>query len=169
MFRLFFTQYYLPLSRWNETLIAVTDCSLLNEKSYKNAGKTVLAQKKCLRRVLGNNLMMTLYFSCLLECTELLIVFLVWRHFSKVFFRDGHDKLALTLNLFFIAFFGYSCTLIFRGSLSSFRFFHTHCLQLVCDNVAFTLLNIRDNSVVINKLRQDKSGQALRCSGERFC
>ena len=106
--------------------------------------------------------MMTLYFSCLLECTELLIVFLVWRHFSKVFFRDGHDKLALTLNLFFIAFFGYSCTLIFRGSLSSFRFFHTHCLQLVCDNVAFTLLNITDNSVVINKLRQDKSSQALK-------
>ena len=31
------------------------------------------------------------------------------------------------------------------------------------------LLNITDNSVVIYKLRQDKSGQALRCSGERFC
>ena len=30
-------------------------------------------------------------------------------------------------------------------------------------------LNITDNSVVINKLRQDKSGQALRCSRERFC
>ena len=30
-------------------------------------------------------------------------------------------------------------------------------------------LNITDNSVVINKLRQDKSGQALRCTGERFC
>ena len=31
------------------------------------------------------------------------------------------------------------------------------------------LLNITDNSVVIDKLRQDKSGQALRSSGERFC
>ena len=159
MFRLFFTQYYVPLSRWNETLMAVTDCSLLNEKSNKKCRGIQSQRKKMFyKSVLGNNLMMTLYFSCLLECTELLIVFLVWRHFSKVFFRDGHDKLALTLNLFFIAFFGYSCTLIFRGSLSSFRFFHAHCLQLVCDNVAFTLLNIRDNSVVINKLRQDKSG-----------
>ena len=31
------------------------------------------------------------------------------------------------------------------------------------------LLNITDNSVVIDKLRQDKSGQTLRSSGERFC
>ena len=31
------------------------------------------------------------------------------------------------------------------------------------------LLNITDNSVVIYKVRQDKSGQALRSSGERFC
>ena len=31
------------------------------------------------------------------------------------------------------------------------------------------LLNITDNSVIIYKLRQDKSGQALTCSGECFC
>ena len=31
------------------------------------------------------------------------------------------------------------------------------------------LLNITDNSVVIHKLRQDKRGQTLRSSGERFC
>ena len=31
------------------------------------------------------------------------------------------------------------------------------------------LLNITDSSVIIHKLRQDKSGQALRSSGERFC
>ena len=31
------------------------------------------------------------------------------------------------------------------------------------------LLNITDNSVVIHKLRQDKSGQALTCSEECFC
>ena len=76
------------------------------------------------------------------------------------------------INLFFIAFSGYFCTLIFPLSLSSFRFFHTHCFQLVCDNVLFTLLsrlNITDNSVVINKMLQDKSGQALWCLGERFC
>ena len=29
--------------------------------------------------------------------------------------------------------------------------------------------NITDNSVLINKLRRNKSGQAFRCSGERFC
>ena len=29
------------------------------------------------------------------------------------------------------------------------------------------LLNITDNNVLIHKLRQDKSGQALRCLGER--
>ena len=39
----------------------------------------------------------------------------------------------------------------------------------MCDNVAFTLLNITDHSVVINKLQQDRSGQTLRCSGKRFC
>ena len=33
----------------------------------------------------------------------------------------------------------------------------------------YPLLNITDNNVVIHKLRQDKSGQALRSSGERFC
>ena len=35
------------------------------------------------KSVIGNNLMMTLYFSCWLECTELLTDILVWRHFSK--------------------------------------------------------------------------------------
>ena len=105
--------------------------------------------------------MMTLYFSRLQECTELLIDILVWRHFSKVSFRDGHDKLALTLDLFFIAFSRYFCTLIFPQSLSSCRFLHTSSLQLVCDDVPFTLLNITDHSVVIDKLQQDKSGQAL--------
>ena len=32
-----------------------------------------------------------------------------------------------------------------------------------------SLLNITDSSVVIHKLRQDKGGQTLRCSGEHFC
>ena len=76
---------------------------------------------------------MTLYFSCLLECTELLIDILVWRHFSQ---SDVHLSLA-------------------------FRFFHIHCFQLVCDNVPFTLFNITVNSAVINKLRQDKGGQVF--------
>ena len=34
-------------------------------------------------------------------------------------------------------------------------------LQLVCDNVLFTHLNITVHSVVIDKLQQEKSGQAL--------
>ena len=76
-------------------------------------------------------------------------------------FRDGHEKLALTLDLFFIAFSRYFCTLIFPQSLSLCRFLHTSSLQLVCDDVPFTLLNITDHSVVIDKLQQDKSGQAL--------
>ena len=75
MFRLFFTQYYVPLSRWNETLIAVSECSLLNEQSYKNCQEDSLGAKEMFyKSVIGNNLMMTLYFSCLQECTECLIV-----------------------------------------------------------------------------------------------
>ena len=85
--------------------------------------------------------MMPLYFTYLLECTELLIDILVWRHFSQ---SDVHLSLA-------------------------FRFFHIHCFQLVCDNVPFTLFNITVNSAVINKLRQDEGGQVLWCSGKRFC
>ena len=76
-------------------------------------------------------------------------------------FRDGHEKLALTLDLLFIAFSRYFCTLIFPQSLSLCRFLHTSSLQLVCDDVPFTLLNITDHSVVIDKLQQDKSGQVL--------
>ena len=64
----------MPLSRWNETLIAVADCSLLNEQSYKECREDSLsAKQRFYKGVTGNNLIMTLYFSCLLECTELLI------------------------------------------------------------------------------------------------
>ena len=73
------------------------------------------------KSVIGNNLMMTSYFSCLLECTECYSIFLVRRHFSKLFFRDGHDKLVLTLNLLFTAFSRYFCTLIFPRSFLSCR------------------------------------------------
>ena len=45
---------------------------------------------------------------------------------------------------------------------SASELFDCDSLQLVCDNVLFTLLNIKDNSVVIIKLRQDKSRQALK-------
>ena len=45
---------------------------------------------------------------------------------------------------------------------SASELFDCYSLQLVCDNVLFTLLNIKDNSVVIIKLRQDKSRQALK-------
>ena len=55
----------------------------------------------------------------------------------------------MTNQFIFYCIFRYFCTLIFLRS------------QLVYDNVLFTLLNITDNSVVINKLRQDKCCQAL--------
>ena len=42
---------------------------------------------------------------------------------------------------------------------SASELFDCYSLQLVCDNVLF---NIKDNSVVIIKLRQDKSRQALK-------
>ena len=45
---------------------------------------------------------------------------------------------------------------------SASELFDCYSLQLDCDNVLFTLLNIKDNSVVIIKLLQDKSGQALK-------
>ena len=45
---------------------------------------------------------------------------------------------------------------------SASELFDCYSLQLVCHNVLFTLLNIKDNSVVIIKLRQDKSRQALK-------
>ena len=80
-------------------------------------------------------------------------------------FRDSHDKLVLTLDLFFIAFSGYFCILIFPRCLSYDLYLsyicHTYGLQLVGDNVSFMLLNITDHSIVIEKLWQDKSGQAL--------
>ena len=54
--------------------MAVSDCSLLNEQSYNKCQEDSLSAKKMLyKSIIGNNLMMTLYFSCLLECTELLI------------------------------------------------------------------------------------------------
>ena len=80
------------------------------------------------------------------------MIFLVWPHLSKVSFRDGHDKLALPFDLFFIAFFIYFCSLIFPWSLPSFRYFHTHSFPLICYSIPFTLLNITENSVAINKL-----------------
>ena len=69
----------------------------------KNAEKTVLVEKNMFyKSVIGNNLMMTSYFSCLQECTECYSIFLVRRHFSKLFFRDGHDKLVLYFSLHFL-------------------------------------------------------------------
>ena len=54
--------------------IVVSDCCLLNEKSHKICREDSLSGKNMFyKNVTGNNLMMTLYFSCLLECAELLI------------------------------------------------------------------------------------------------
>ena len=66
---------------WNETLIAVSDCSLLNEQSYKKC------YEYSLRVVKKKKLMMTLYFSCLLECTELLIDIFSSAAFLKSLFQ----------------------------------------------------------------------------------
>ena len=68
-------ELYTLIFPWNETLMAVSDCSLLNEQSYNKCQEDSLStQKKMLYKgIIGNNVMMTLYFSCLLECTELLI------------------------------------------------------------------------------------------------
>ena len=139
----------------------------------KNAEKTVLVEKNMFyKSVIGNNLMMTSYFSCLLECTECYSIFLVRRHFSKVFFRDGHDKLALTLNLLFTAFSRYFCTLIFPRSLLSCRFFHTYSLQLVCDNVAFTfwpdvwlMWNLSETLMCLIEETGDRAPISVRAGG----
>ena len=67
-------ELYTLIFPWNETLMAVSDCSLLNEQSYKNCQEDSLSAKEMFyKSVIGNNLMMTLYFSCLQECTELFI------------------------------------------------------------------------------------------------
>ena len=77
----------MPLSR-SETLIAVSDCSLLNEQSYKKCREDSLSAKQRLYKgVTGNNL----YFSCLLECTELLIDI-----FSLAAFLKSHSEMAVT-------------------------------------------------------------------------
>ena len=115
------------LLKWTIRIV-VSDCNSLPEwtNPLKYAEKTVLVEKIFFIRMLGNNLMMTLYFSACLNAQNCSLIFLVWLHFSKVFFRDGHDKLALTLNLFFIAFSGYFRTLIFPRSLLSCRLYHTY-------------------------------------------
>ena len=41
-----------------------------------------------------------------------------------------------------------------------------HSFPLICGSVPLTLLNITENGIVINKLRQDNSDQSLRCSGD---
>ena len=46
MLQIIFRKSYVPLSRWNETLIAVSDCSLLNEQSYKKCQEVSLSAKK---------------------------------------------------------------------------------------------------------------------------
>ena len=56
--------------------------------------------------------------------------------------------------------------LVYRMTCVSLRLFHNNLGNL---QEFLALLNITGNSVVINKLWQDKRGQALRCSGERFC
>ena len=106
------------LLKWTIRIV-VSDCNSLPEwtNPLKYAEKTVLVEKICFIRMLGNNLMMTLYFSACLNAQNCSLIFLVWLHFSKVFSRDGHDKLAFS---------GYFRTLIFPRSLLSCRLYHTY-------------------------------------------
>ena len=48
------------VSRWSETLIAVSDSSLLNEQSYKKCQEDSLSENMSYKSVTGNNWMMTL-------------------------------------------------------------------------------------------------------------
>ena len=149
-----FTQSYVPLSRWNETLIAVADCSLLNEQSYKKVSRqdSLSAKQRFYNSVTGNNLIMTLYFSCLLECTELLIDIFSLAASLKSLFQRWPWQIGSTIWFIFHCIFIYFCSLIFPWSLPSFRHFHTHSFPLICYSIPFTLLNITENSVAINKL-----------------
>ena len=52
----------------------------------KNAKKKVLIKKY--KSVMGSNLMITLYFSCLQKCTELLIVIFSSAAFLKSLFES---------------------------------------------------------------------------------
>ena len=111
--------------------------------------------------VTGNNLMMTLYFSCLQECTELLVGIFSLAAFLKRLFQRWPWQTGSNTYIIFHCIFSIFLYLN-RSSISvTCRFFHTYNIQLICDNVLFTLLNITDHSVVIDKLQQDKSGQAL--------
>ena len=111
------------LAMWTIRIV-VSDCNSLNEQSFKICREDSLSGKNTFyKNVTGNNLMMNLYFSACLNAQNCSLIFFI---FSKVFFRDGHDKLALTLNLFFIAFSAYFRTLIFPRSLLSCRLYHTY-------------------------------------------
>ena len=110
--------------------------------------------------VTGNNLMMTLYFSCLQECTELLVGIFSLAAFLKRLFQRWPWQTGSNAYIIFHCIFSIFLYLN-RSSISVIVQIHTYSIQLICDNVLFTLLNITDHSVVIDKLQQDKSGQAL--------
>ena len=94
---------------------------------------------------------MTLYFSCLLEWTELLI------DIYSLAFLLFFSEMAMTNWLQHLVYFRYIFWIFLFLNLSAIStvtqiFPHT-LFPVVCDSVPFTLLYITDNSVVINKLR----------------
>ena len=97
---------------------------------------------------------MTLYFFCLLEWTELLIdiyslAFLLF--FSEMAMTNWLQHLVYSRYIFWIFLF------LNLSAISTVTQIFPHTLfPVVCDSVPFTLLNITDNSVVINKPNEGK-------------
>ena len=107
----------------------------------KYAEKTVLVEKNMFyKNVIGNNLMMTLYFSCLLECAELLIEIFSLAAFLNILFQrwtwqiGSNNWFIFHCILWIFLFLNLSTISIIIKTL-----YHTYSLQLVCDKVAFTL------------------------------
>ena len=122
--------------------IVVSNCSLLNEKSHKICREDSLSGKKNMfyKNVIGNNLMMTLYFSCLLECAELLIDIFSLAAFLNILFQRWPWKIGSnTWFLFHCIFWIFLFLNLSTISIIIKTLYHTYSLQLVCDKVAFTL------------------------------
>ena len=107
----------------------------------KYAERTVLVEKNMFyKNVIENNLMMTLYFTCLLECAELLIDISSLAAFLNILFQRWTWQ--IRSNNWFIFHCIFWIFLFLNLSTISIiikTLYHTYSLQLVCDKVAFTL------------------------------
>ena len=83
---------------------------------------------------------MTLYFSCLLECAELLIDIFSLAAFLNILFQRWPWKIGSnTWFLFHCIFWIFLFLNLSTISIIIKTLYHTYSLQLVCDKVAFTL------------------------------